>query len=39
MAHGGIINTSDKFFFLSVPLLSICLWLFARSAASKAWLR
>ncbi|KEZ92364.1 MAG: hypothetical protein ABJN73_08245 [Nonlabens ulvanivorans] len=35
----GIINTSDKFFFLSVPLLSICLWLFARSAASKAWLR
>nr|WP_042291211.1 hypothetical protein [Nonlabens ulvanivorans] len=34
-----IINTGDKFFFLSVPLLSVCLWLFARSAKSKAWLR
>ncbi|MGJ8683110.1 MAG: hypothetical protein ACSHWW_00705 [Nonlabens sp.] len=34
-----IISTADKFFFLSVPILSICLWLFARSASSKAWLR
>jgi len=35
----NIINPSDKFFFLSVPVLSICLWLFARNVKSKGWLR
>lgn len=34
-----IVPTSDKFFFLFVPLMSILLWLFTRSAKSKAWLR
>ncbi|WP_438961801.1 hypothetical protein [Nonlabens sp.] len=34
-----IINGSDKFFFLVVPIMSISLWLFARSAKSKSWLR
>lgn len=34
-----IVTGTDKFFFLVVPFMSVALWLFARSARSKAWLR
>lgn len=33
------VSGGDKFFFLVVPFMAIALWLFARSAKSKAWLR
>lgn len=34
-----IVSSSDKFFFLIVPIMSLLLWLSARSVKAKGWLR